>query len=71
MEEIKVIESVKRLLNTQSGNPRYKVVFTDGTIGMTANDVDASYGIIVDDEPVKVTFSRDSRITHITHIRSV
>lgn len=35
---IRVVDYVERLNNTQTGNPRYAVHFTDGTIAQTKSD---------------------------------
>jgi hypothetical protein len=61
------IASYQRLLNTKYGNPRYSIIFTDGTAATTEPDIADAYGI---ENPemkglVNVTFGRYG-ITHIT-----
>lgn len=58
---IKTITHLKRLMNSQSGNPRWRVTFADGTIAETKPDADVNYGIANSDRqgvPVEVTFER-------------
>lgn len=44
-EQVKTIIRLERMINTPSGNPRWLVYFTDGTVMRTAPDSDASIGM--------------------------
>ena len=61
-----VISRLVRLANSVNGNPRYEVVFTDGTSARTAPDAMISYGIANSEYqgvPLVVTFNRAGHIT--------
>lgn len=70
--EIKIIESLERLNNSQWGNPRYKVYFTDGTSAISHSDASVNYTLpnLLSREnrsrPAVFTFTRAGRITHAT-----
>lgn len=61
-----VISRLVRLANSANGNPRYEVIFTDGTSARTAPDAMISHGITNSEYqgvPLVVTFDRAGRIT--------
>jgi hypothetical protein len=39
------VESIERLKNSVNGNPRFKVSFTNGVLGVTKNDAGFAYSI--------------------------
>lgn len=39
------IESIERLKNSVNGNPRYKIVFSNGVSGVTKSDASWAYSI--------------------------
>jgi hypothetical protein len=41
----KTLESITRLKNSKEGNPRFRIQFTDGTIGTTPRNAGWVYGI--------------------------
>lgn len=45
MSDVRTIAHLHRLMNTASGNPRWRVVFTDGTVATTKTDAAVAYGI--------------------------
>ena len=40
-----VIEHLERIANSTSGNPRFRVSFTDGTAARTMSDAAVNYGL--------------------------
>lgn len=62
------VSSLTRLNNSINGNPRYRVLFTDGSSAVTKSDAAFCYGI---DNPemrgeVIVKYSRGGRITDMS-----
>lgn len=45
MSDVRTIAALKRLRNSPDGNPRYNVLFTDGTAVATKADAAVAYGI--------------------------
>lgn len=43
--DVRTIASLTRLMNSHDGNPRWRVVFTDGTAADTKPDAAINYGI--------------------------
>jgi len=41
----KTLESITRLKNSKEGNPRFRISFTDGTVGTTPRNAGWAYGI--------------------------
>lgn len=44
-KSIRVIDHTERLNNSRSGNPRYRVTFTDGSRAITKSDSQVAYDI--------------------------
>lgn len=67
---VRVVDHVEMLNNSHSGNPRYSVHFTDGTIAQTQADAACNYGIenpeMRSPNEVCVTFTSAGRISHMT-----
>lgn len=62
-----VIEHMERLNTSASGNPRFRVWFTDGTVADTQSDAALNYGIEnreYQGVPLKVTFTRAGKISY-------
>jgi hypothetical protein len=64
-----VIATLERLNLSASGNPRFRVTFTDGTQAATEPDNSLNYGIENPEAkgPLTVTFTRNGRITRIVN----
>jgi hypothetical protein len=65
---VRTIASLERLWLSRVGNPRFQVVFTDGTAAQTATDASVNYGIEnpeYRDVPLEVTFNRAGKIVHL------
>jgi len=39
------VESIERLKNSVNGNPRYKIAFSNGVLGITKSDAGFAYSI--------------------------
>ena len=67
--EIKIVADLIRLRNTKSGNPSWRVVFSDGTVATTHDDADVNYGIANSEHqaprPQEVTFDEHGRIIYL------
>lgn len=58
-----------RLQNSNSGNPRYRVTFDNGSTYETAADADCNYSVqnfVNSGEQVEFILGAQGRITHIT-----
>lgn len=65
----KRIHWMERLDNSASGNPRWRVAFTDGSVMVTEPDADANYGITnYFGADVLVTINQHGRITHLKRV---
>lgn len=65
---LRQIDYLKRRNNSVNGNPRFLVVFTDGSSALTQSDAAFCYGIEnpeFRDVPVEVSFSRAGLITNV------
>lgn len=68
-----VISRTERLRNSATGNPRYRVYFTDGSIHETSADASVNYDIRnfealdVKGKPIDVTLTRVGRIIYARH----
>ena len=63
--EVKTIASLERLKSSVNGNPRFRVMFTDGAVMQTQTDVSIAYAIENSeyrDVPVKVFTTPAGRI---------
>lgn len=61
-----IIDWLQRLVNDGSGNPRWRVTFTDGTVADTQSGIADAYGIEDHhNRPMTVEFSRAGKITRI------
>lgn len=64
------IETVARRGTSLNHNPRWKVTFSDGTVGLTAIDAQVGYVLGPHWEGREVEVTRDER-GHITHVQEV
>lgn len=65
---IRTIDHLERRKNSVNGNPRFRVVFTDGSSAITQSDAAFAYGLEnpeFRDVPLEVTFSRAGLITRV------
>jgi hypothetical protein len=62
---MKIIAWTERLNNSASGNPRFRVHFTDGDVMLTKSDASCSFGVenyARSGEPIDITITRAGRI---------
>jgi hypothetical protein len=66
-----VIDWIKRLNNSQYGNPRFSVHFKDGTEHVTSSDASCSYGVenyesdrTLRGKPIDIVLTRAGRIVY-------
>ena len=69
MEILTEIVSVKRLLNSASGNPRWTLITRTGTY-RTSMDADCNYGVKDDGEThqVRLTVNEKGHVTGIEYL---
>lgn len=63
-----VISALEPMRNSKYGNPRYRVVFTDGTSAPTVTDGSVAYGIANSEfsgVALKVEFNSAGNIAHV------
>ena len=66
-----VIARTERMLNSTNANPRFMIVFTDGTAAPTGVDCSVAYGITnpeFRDSPLLVEYDRKG---HIIYVRTM
>lgn len=69
METIKTIDYLEQLNYTTSGNPRYRIHFTDGTVLVSHSNAAFVYGLTnpeYRDVPVRVELTRAGRVADIS-----
>lgn len=70
MTVLKRVSAVERLVNSPSGNPRWKVSFDDGTSARTSRDSQCAYSVGegMVGQRVDITVDLKGEITHLVRL---